>query len=341
MIAELIGENSFEAVHKLLMETKNKYSNARNNHNIAALSLATKTLPPHKAVYLIDALMKAGATLPKRDNERRHALLFACEAGVDPVIFDALLKWNVIRNDVLGNWWNHVNISKNGVFILACMSGNYTLAEHILKTVLKYRLATAEDFLFGRSNHILKGLLFAVENHGQNDFCKILGMCDNIIDYFPEEYDNFDEDQETGTSIYLSGILTHALEREMYTAVLDYSAYFSVMDYSQYNCNLMGRVVWKLIARNPFVVLPKNIIDLSLSYERNGSWEKNKDLALVLLRAYKNTAFADILGCISSFIYWFALDKKALIVARDIASVPWVGDTTFYDSDGDYYYDDS
>lgn len=56
-ILELISENSFEAVHKLLRETKNKYSNARNNDNVAALSLATKTLPPYKAVLLIDALM--------------------------------------------------------------------------------------------------------------------------------------------------------------------------------------------------------------------------------------------------------------------------------------------
>jgi hypothetical protein len=219
-IPELISENSFEAVHKLLRETKNKYSNARTYDNVAALSLATKTLPPSKAVLLIDALMKAGATLPKRDNERRHALLFACEAGVDPVIFDTLLRWNIIRNDVLDRWWNHVNISKNGVFILACMSGNYTLAEYILKTVLKYRLATAEDFLFGRANHILKGLLFAVKNHGQNDFCRILGMCHNIIDDFPEKCDNFDEDLLVGTTIDLSGILTLALEREMYTALL-------------------------------------------------------------------------------------------------------------------------
>jgi hypothetical protein len=88
-------------------------------------------------VLVIDALMKAGATLLKRDNECRHALLFACEAGVDPVIFDALLRWNTIRNDILDKWWNHVNISNNGVFILACMSGNYTLAEHNLKNGLE------------------------------------------------------------------------------------------------------------------------------------------------------------------------------------------------------------
>lgn len=324
-ILELIRENSFEAVHKLLRETKNKYSNARNIDNVAALSLATKTLPPYKAVLLIDALMKAGATLPERDNERRHALLFACEAGVDPVILDALFRWNIIRNDVLNRWWNHVNIDGNGVFILACRSGNYALAEHILKTVLNYRLATAKDLLFGNANNILKALLYAVENHGQNDFCRILGMCHNIIDYFPEEYDNFNEDVETGFEIILSGIITLALEREMYTAVLYYFAHFRLTKYSDtYYVYPLGRLVWKLIARNPSVVLPKSIRNLSISYESYHSWKKNKDLALVLLRAYKNTTFADILGCISSYLYWDLLDKKA--ATRDRARNPTLED---------------
>jgi hypothetical protein len=202
---------------------------------------------------------------------------------------------------------------------------------------LKYRLATAEDFLFGRPNHFLKGLLFAVENHGKNDFCRILGMCHNIIDHFPEEYDNFDRDLQMGTIIDLSGILNLALEREMYTAVLDFSAHFSAIDYSLYDSDPLGRVVWKFIARNPSVVLPKSIRDLSNSFERKESWKKNRDLALVLLRAYKNTNFADILGCISSYLSWPLLDKKAA-ATRDLACVPMVVDSRIRDSDGDFYY---
>jgi hypothetical protein len=99
----------------------------------------------------------------------------------------------------------------------------------------------------------------------------------------------------------------------------------------------MGRVVWKLTIRNPSVVLPKSIRNLSISFERKASWEKNKDLALVLLRAYKNTAFSDILGCISSYMYCSLLDKEAA-AKSDLASFPMVVDNRTYDSEGDFYY---
>lgn len=161
-------------------------------------------------------------------------------------------------------------------------------------------------------------------------------MCHNIIDDFPEKYDNYDGDLQMGTTVDLSGILTLALEREMYTAVLDYSAHFKG-DYSaHFDFNLMRRVVWKLIARNPSVVLPKSIRNLSISYESNESWGKKRNLALVLLRAYKNTTFADILGCIASYMHSLLLDNNA--AKRDLASFPMVADSSMYDSDGDSYY---
>lgn len=93
-ILQLIRDNSFEAIHLLLKGRYNRISNAKDRNNVSALLLATKTLPPLEAVRLIDALIAAGANLQKKDGGKRNVLLYACHAGVDPMVFDAILNWN-------------------------------------------------------------------------------------------------------------------------------------------------------------------------------------------------------------------------------------------------------
>ena len=96
-ILHLISENSFEAVHALLEECrtsfeKSELSNQKDGRNTPALFLATKSWPPNEAVRLINALVAAGASLESRDYERKEVLDYACETGVDLMIFDALLN---------------------------------------------------------------------------------------------------------------------------------------------------------------------------------------------------------------------------------------------------------
>jgi hypothetical protein len=78
-ILHLISENSFEAVHALLegcrtSNEKRKLSNQKCECNTSALFLATTSTPPNEAVRLINALVAAGASLQKLDNEKRNAV---------------------------------------------------------------------------------------------------------------------------------------------------------------------------------------------------------------------------------------------------------------------------
>lgn len=48
---------------------------------------------------MIDSLMEAGAVLNKKNYSGRDVLLYACNEGVDPQIFDTILKWNTIKGE--------------------------------------------------------------------------------------------------------------------------------------------------------------------------------------------------------------------------------------------------
>ena len=193
-ILQLIRDNSFEAIHILLRGCHNRISNAKDENNVSALSLATKTLPPLEAVRLIDALIVAGANLQKRDDEKRNVLLFACKAGVDPIIFCAILNWNPRRKNNLVGWWEHFDSSYNGAFVLACNSGNFDLAEHVLNVALT--TVSPTSFLNGEPNNILKALLFAVEAFDESAALKVMKMYHKVIDKIPGGYfrsqDRFD-----------------------------------------------------------------------------------------------------------------------------------------------------
>jgi ankyrin repeat protein len=103
-ILHLISENSYEAVHAILEECrtsfeKSELSNQKDERNTSPLFLAAKARPPNEAVRLINALVASGAYLDNRDNEGRNVLLNACAAGVDPMIFDALLNFHPNRQE--------------------------------------------------------------------------------------------------------------------------------------------------------------------------------------------------------------------------------------------------
>lgn len=109
-ILQLISENSFEVVHGLLEECqtyieKTKLSNQKNKCNISTLFLATTSMPPIEAVRLVNALVAAGASPRKLDNEKRNVLLYDCKAGVDPMIFDAILNSKPRKLNHLDEWW--------------------------------------------------------------------------------------------------------------------------------------------------------------------------------------------------------------------------------------------
>lgn len=193
-ILHLISENSFEAVHALLAECRTsnkkwKLTNQKKECNTSALFLATKSRPAIEAVRLINALVATGASLDIKGNEGRNVLLYACGAGVDLMIFDALLNLYAERKTNLGNWWIDSDQHGNGAFGLACKSGNFNLAEHVLRVALTN--VSAKSFQ-GR-NDIVKILSSAVQGSDERAVIKILNICHKVTNeisesrVFPEE----------------------------------------------------------------------------------------------------------------------------------------------------------
>ena len=140
--------NSIDSALETLKSQRNRVSNAKTpDGSVSALMLASELTPPSKAIQLIDALVLNGASLNKRVEKRRHVILYACEAGVDPSIIDALLKWNKSKKNVIDRWWIHCDSNFNGVFILACSSLNFNLVEHILALASKEEAKRGENIL--------------------------------------------------------------------------------------------------------------------------------------------------------------------------------------------------
>jgi hypothetical protein len=304
-LLQLINDNYCDLAIALLRSMGKEISNTKNSNGVSALMLATTVTPKENAVSLITALMEAGASLNKRDNKRRHVLLYACEAGVDPIIIDEILKWNSTRCKVLEEWWHQCNDDKDGVFILACKSGNYSLAEHILNAASKN--IPVEELLHGRSNNVLKALKVAVKEHNEDFVTRVLRMCRQFTLEIPNEHeveygDCYHDDRST---IYLTDILKSALDRGMFAFLLECRTF---------SPDELEETVWKWFKSNVNgeTAIPIDIKHLALRYEKKVTWEENRSLALLLLRVYNGRRCNDILEHISSFIYCPELDLKIL-----------------------------
>lgn len=274
-----------------------------------------------EAVRLIDALIDAGADLQRLEFLKRNVLLFACEAGVDPMIFDPILNWNPRRKNYLGKWWKHFDFCGDGAFVLACNSGNFDLAEHVFNVALT--AVNPTSFLAGQPNNILKALSVAVEEFDEIAALKLLNMCHKVIDKIPGKRFIFLSD------LGLSDLLSRALDKGMFKIILTCYALFPTEGIKQFI------LYWhqKCIRVNNAV--PMGIGKLVHSIRRKALWENNRDLALVLVRAYKNKNMScgDILEHISSYVHSVPFTHYDFYFKHD--------DDDHYtesDSDGDYYY---
>lgn len=308
---QLIEEGSFNLAIQQLREKGNRISNSKNEDGVSALMLATELVDIPEAVELISALMRAGASINKRDKKRRHVLLYACEKGVDPTIFDELLKWNSMRKDALREWWVQCDSNKNGVFVLACESQNFDLVKHVLS--IAYPLYSRENFLESRSNHILKALESAVTVAEEDFAIKLVRLSRKFIDEIPDEFEveneNYGEDSDSNSSrtIYITDIFKLALDKGMFHFITKYGAIFNPD--SEFK-----KVIWRWINLNGADLnsIPKRVKKFAESYETENLWKKNKDVALILLRFLKDRYQNDILTHISLFVYSSSLDEKSL-----------------------------
>lgn len=320
-ILHLISENSFEAAHALLegcrtSNKKRKLTNQKKACNTSALFLATKSRPAIEAVRLINALVAAGASLDIKSNEGRYVLLHACGAGVDPMIFDALLNLNAERKTNLDNWWADADEHNwwadsdehnwwadadehgNGAFGLACKSGNFNLAEHVLRVALMN--VSAKGFLEGHGvNDILKILANALARD-ESAAIKILNTCHKVTNevsesrVLPEEKLSFESEY-----IYSSRVIrmfhSITLASKMFDFILKFHTLFLT--------RTLDKSILKWYKENDDNdSVPSKFKKFVFSIKRKALWENNKELGLVLLRTYKSRSCTDILEHIVSYV---------------------------------------
>lgn len=306
-ILDLINDVNVDQAIQLVLQKGNKVSNMKNIEGVSALMLATKIIPSSKAIILIDALMKNGAALNKRDDCRRHVLLYACEKGVSSEIFDRILFWNSQRKNNLDRWWSQCNDQKEGIFILACRSSSIDLVKHVASCGIKQN----SDFFSMESNMILKGLEVAVKS---NNEALALVLHEISLQYNVDIYDEHEIDIRNGfdyrdksfcRTIYLKDVLTTGLNNHMYSFI---SHHMKTNIYA--SCQ---STVWIWMQRLTIIDranLPTEIRDIASKYERKELWKNNRRVALVVQRCLNGCR--DLILYISSFLHLKSLDIKSL-----------------------------
>jgi hypothetical protein len=336
LFLQLIKDDSFDLAIRMLQEKGSKIANAQfeykedggeDDNGETALMLATELKPVSKSLVLIDALMEAGASMDACEYEYfGHIFFHACRRGVDPAIFDKLIMWDSVRENLFQEWWSKYDCNGNGVFVLACESHNFSLAEHILS--LAFTQHRQENFLESMPNHILKSLVVPTRSYGLDEefLVKWLRLIRTYVDEIPQEYTigkNDIDDEPTreyyphnGHIISLPHFFELALRNGEFGFIEEYAALF-IADYK------LKKLIWQWLHKGegnpsffdnkgpPDKVIPIKVRKIALSYERNDLWNRNKDIALVLVRAYKAKYHSDILEHVSSFVYKTSLNAKA------------------------------
>jgi hypothetical protein len=185
LFLQLIKDDSIDLAIRMLQEEGSKVANAKNACGESALMLATELKPVSKAIELIDGLMEAGASMDTSEYQYYGPVfLFACRRGVAPAIFDKLILWDSIRENLFQEWWSKCDRNGNGVFVLACKSQNISLVEHILS--LAFTQHHQENFLESMANHILKSLRVQHKEGFDEEFMlKWLRLVRKYVDEIP------------------------------------------------------------------------------------------------------------------------------------------------------------
>jgi hypothetical protein len=213
-------------------------------------------------------------------------------------------------------WWSLCDDNGNEVFVLACESQNISLAEYILS--LAFTQHHQENFLESMPIHILKSLMVHHRDSFNEEFIvKWLRLLRKHVDEIPQEYtiekNDIDGDPthqhlpHIGSKITLLGPFLFALRNGMYAFMEEYAALFNA-DYKYKetiwrwlhgNENRSLRIGRPMDTTDRYAV-PITMRKFALSYERGELWKRNKDIALVLLRAFEARYQSDISEHVSS-----------------------------------------
>ena len=246
----LISDNSVDlAIDFLSRRHSLEELNIQNGDGYLLLSLAAKVVPSSRAVLLVDALFNAGISISfLKHNEwsKRNDLSVACDIGVHPIIFDALLKERIFYETT---WWmskknifRKPNGAAQGHFHLACVSGNYDLVEHLLDIIS--REGSVRDLLDGDHNNIIEILEITLRCRSEDYNIQLIRLCRGYFDDFPNGYSKnycLCSYMDAGNDFYdhynLHKVIGRALERDMQSFVLEFA--------NLYPSQQLNRIIWK------------------------------------------------------------------------------------------------
>ena len=272
VLRQLISDNSFDLAIELLGKGGHEVFDIENGDGYQLLSIAVKVIPSSNAVLLVEALINAGVSIYVLDYtewSKRNDLFFACKIGVDPIIFDALLKWDIERNARHVKWWrefrnfyNTTNGSNEGILHIACRSGHYDLVEHLMHTISKEE--SVRRVLDGNANNIAQILGNTILFQSEDYNIKLICLCRRFFDNFPVGYSHcyslshYMDHSDYCEAVYsLKEVIGHALTNSKYAFVLEFTKLFPSRKVNQ----IIWK--WKIWSAN---VLPSSLRLRALSY---------------------------------------------------------------------------
>ena len=249
---QLISDNSVDLAIELVGRRSLEELNIQNGDGYLLLSLAAKVVPSSRAELLVDALFNAGVSiyvLKYNIWSKRNDLFVACDIGVHPIIFDALLKQSEKEGTLYTTWWTDrknfyykANGGEQGYFHLACLSGNYDLVEHLLDIIS--REGSVRDLLDGDHNNIIEILEITLRCRSEDYNIQLIRLCRGYFDDFPNGYlKNYClcSYMDAGNDFYdhynLHKVIGRALERDMQSFVLEFA--------NLYPSQQLNRIIWK------------------------------------------------------------------------------------------------
>ena len=260
----LISDNSVDLAIELV--GRSNVVNTQDGDGYLLLSLAAKAVPPSRAVLLVDALFNAGVSIYLLQyikwGKKKNDLFVACDIGVHPIIFDALLKQRTFY-EPWWTWWtdkenffNYMSNAMQGYFHIACVSGNYDLVEHLLE--IKSREGSVRDLLDEAANNIMEILDTTLVRRSENYNIKLISLCRRYFDDFPNGYSITDIQNEFTESFNLDGVIGKALNQGMQSFVLEFA--------NLYPSQRLNGIIWKWTIRNSDTVLHPRLKLRALAY---------------------------------------------------------------------------
>ena len=235
-------------------------------------------------IELIDLLMRNNASLAARNDNRMHAMLYACWQGAPFNVIQRLMYWNDRRGGNVFRW-SHCDTDKNGALVLAVNSGSIRLVKQLLSIP-----ACCDD----DSNNPIKVLRAAINsgneqlvllilNHFKTKSIEITDFTMYLSDG-DDDYDNYDDydDCYTQQSAYVTLKVADCVESAFQNRM------FKTIEILPYLNDGVPQTIWQHCqrakqAKNPMDELPASVVTIAKRFFVDEILKENPTLLPLLI----------------------------------------------------------